>query len=245
MIHKRFLLSGLVLALALTVAAIAAPALGAQTPTAGGTQLPRTITVVGQGSVTAAPERARLSVGVESIATSAQTASKDNTTKMDAVLAALKKAGITDKDMQTNNYSIWTESMPGEGSDAQPKVRYHVTNQVTVVVNDPAKVSDLLDAVIAAGATSIYGVNFEVKDTGALEGKARAAAIQDAQARAADLARLTGVKVGPVVQVSEVIGNALPYREAAQGMGGGGGPQINPGELTFNSQVQVTYELLR
>lgn len=243
MTQKRLVLSGLLLVLALVVVALAAPALGAQTPASGGPELPRTITVVGQGSVTAAPERARLTVGVESIADSAQVASKENTTKMEAVLAALKKAGITDKEMQTSNYSIWAESMPGEGSDAQPKVRYHVTNQVSVVVNDPAAVSDLLDGVIEAGATSIYGVNFEVKDTKALEGKARAEAIKDAQARAADLAKLTGVKVGSVVQVSEVIGNALPYR-AAEGMGGGG-PQINPGELTFNSQVQVTYALMR
>lgn len=241
--RKHLAISGLVIALVLVAVAVAAPGLRAQSPATGGAQLPLTITVVGQGSVTAEPERARLNVGVETIAASAQEASEENTTRMEAVLAALREAGIAEKDIQTSNYSIWTESLPGGRTDAEPNVQYRVTNQVSVVVSDPSKVSDLLDAVIEAGATSIYGVTFEVKDTKALEAKARAEAIADAQARAADLAKLNGVKVGPVAQVSEVIGSALPYRE---GLGaGGGGPQIIPGELTFTSQVQVTYELQR
>lgn len=223
-------------------AAVAVPQLAAQTPTAGGADLPRTITVVGQGKAGAMPDRARVTLGVESVASSAQTAAKDNSKRMDDVLAALKKAGASDKDIKTAYYSIWTETLPGDGQTTT--VRYHVTNQLTVVVNDINKVSAMIDAAINAGATTVNGVEFEAKDTSALEGQARAAAIKDAQARAAELAKLNGVKLGGVVEVTEVIGGASPVM-FKDGLGGGGAPQIIPGELSITTQVQVTYELLR
>jgi uncharacterized protein YggE len=122
-----------------------------------------------------------------------------------------------------------------------------VNNQVNVTVRDVAKLGDVLDKTVAAGANNIYGVNFSVDDTSKLEADARAKAIADAKARAENLAKLTGVTLGDVLSVSEVIGGASPIFEGARasvamGLGGGGAP-IQPGELEVNMNVQVTYAI--
>jgi uncharacterized protein YggE len=242
MSRVRLFLASLTLTLALALTAVAAPRLSAQPPMAEGQALPTTITVVGQGKITAAPDRVRLSLGVESVSETAQAASKDNNKRMETVLAALKQAGVNAKDINTAYYTIWTETLAPSGSSTAPGVRYHVSNQVNVLVNDPSKLSALIDTVIEAGATNISGINYERKDTQTLEAQARAEAIKDAQARAADLARLNGARLGPVAQVSEVIGSAAPMRDVGFG---GGGPSLNVNELNYTSQVQVVYELQR
>jgi uncharacterized protein YggE len=97
---------------------------------------------------------------------------------------------------------------------------------------------------VSAGANTIYGVNFEVSDPSQLEAAAREKAIADAKARAESLAQLSGVSLGEVLTVSEVIGAPGPIVErAAVGMGGGGGTPIQPGETQVNVSVQVTYAI--
>jgi uncharacterized protein YggE len=114
-------------------------------------------------------------------------------------------------------------------------------------VRDVNKLGDVLDKVVAAGANNVYGVSFSVDDTSKLEADARAKAVADAKARADSLARLTGVTLGDVVSVSEVIGGPGPVYEAARmsaaaGLGGGGAP-IQPGELEVNMSIQVTFAI--
>ncbi|MCB0190063.1 MAG: SIMPL domain-containing protein, partial [Caldilineaceae bacterium] len=129
---------------------------------------------------------------------------------------------------------------------AEPQYRYHVTNQVQVTIRDIDQVGDIIDAAIEAGANSTYGVEFRVDDQDAARSEARAAAIDNANAKAAELAGLTNVTVGQVLSVSEIIGNSGFYgaanTSAAFGLGGGGTP-IAAGELQLSVQVQVTYAI--
>ena len=106
------------------------------------------------------------------------------------------------------------------------QVIYHVGNSVSVTVRDLDTVGDVLDAAIAAGANSIYGVNFSVDDPDQVMAEARSLAAEDALARAEELAGLHGVALGEVVSVSEVInGAAVPMFDsvnASMGLGSGG-----------------------
>lgn len=99
-------------------------------------------------------------------------------------------------------------------------------------------------AVIEAGANNIYGVTFTREDIDAARSDARAQAIEDAQAKAQEYADLNDLTLGDVVVVSEVIGNNVPlfdHSYAAQGLDGGAGPSITPGQLEVLVQIEVTY----
>jgi uncharacterized protein YggE len=219
-------------------------------PASSGQAVARTITVVGRGEVKVKPEVATTTVGVEALAPTVDAAMEDAQARMDAVLAALKKLGIAEKDIQTSNFSINFErtqtSVPEstKTESTQPAGFYRVSNMVSITIRDLEQVAAVLDAAVKAGANNVWGITFGLDDTDALEVQAREAAVEDARARAESLAKLTGVTVGDVIAVSEVIGNApgVMY-SAAEGRGGGGGTPVEPGEVSFTTQIQIVYAI--
>lgn len=245
------ILAVVALAAALVLSNGVAPA-QAQTsaPASSGQALARTITVVGRGEVKVKPEVANTTVGVEALAPTVDAAMEDAQARMDAVLAALKELGIADKDIQTSNFSINFErsqaSMPEstKTESTQPAGFYRVSNMVSITIRDLEQVGPVLDAAVKAGANNVWGITFGLDDTDALEVEAREAAVKNARARAESLAELTGVSVGDVVSVSEVIGNVsgIMY-SAAEGRGGGGGTPVEPGEVSFTTQIQIVYAI--
>lgn len=244
MSNKRFvlLLSALLVG-ALALSACASPAQSGTTPTQ------RSITVQGQGKASGAPDVAHINIGVETTGTSAQEALNSNRLQMTALLSKLTEMGIAEKDLQTSNFSIYAErTQPGQlksdgVSTGNEIITYHVSNMVNVTVRDLAKLGDVLDQAVSAGANNVYGVSFEVSDPSTLEAEARSKAIADAKARATDLAKLSDVSVGDVLQVSEVGGVSGPvYAKASMDSLGGGTP-IQPGELEVSLSVQVTYAI--
>jgi uncharacterized protein YggE len=210
----------------------------------------RTITVVGSGEVKAAPDVARVNLGVEVTAPTVSAATDEAEQRMTDVLAALKAAGIADKDIQTSNFSINFEQ---QNPNPTPRVEsatavtdtvegvYHVSNMVQVTLRDMTAVGDVIDAAIKAGANNIWGVSFDLENTGALEEQARKAAVTDARARAESLAELNGVKVGEVIAISEVIGASPAPMFAQAARATGGGVSVEPGEVSFATQIQIVY----
>lgn len=212
--------------------------------------VPGSITVVGVGKVTVVPNVVKIQVGVESISTTVAAATTENDKVMDAVLAALKEEGIAEKDIQTSYYSIHPEyERDRVGSETElPKIiGYRVSNSVTVTVRDAEdmrKVSAVLEAVVEAGANSLGSITFTVDDLQAVEDEARELAVADAKRRAEDLVRLTGVKLGRVIQISEVItGPPTIARQEVAPVSLGGGPSIMPGEQEYGVSIQITYAI--
>lgn len=218
----------------------------AQTPTAQiAATIPGTITVVGEGKVTLEPDIARVSIGVETVTNTVKEASDQNRATVEAVLEALREQGIADEDLQTSGFSIYAERFGPDGPLAEGDVRYRVSNNVSVTIRELANVGTILDAAIEAGANNIYGVEFALDDPGDAEADARAAAIADANEKAAELAELTGTSLGQVVSVSEVIGAgggfyAGNFAQQARAMGG---TPISPGQLDLIMQLQVVYAI--
>jgi uncharacterized protein YggE len=219
----------------------------AQTVAETASTLPRTITVVGEGTVKIKPDIAQANIGVEVIRPTVKAASSGAKESMDAVLKALKEQGVGEKDIQTSGFSVWTERPYGPEGPSD-EVLYHVSNQVAVTIRDLDTVGTVLDAAIEAGANNIYGVTFSLDDPSQVESRAREKAVANAQAKAQELATLNDVEVGDVVSVSEVIGGRGGYyaggvREAAvaAGLGGGGGGPIAPGELELTLQLEIVY----
>ena len=186
------LFAALVIGAALS-AALAGPSrpAGAQSSPPVASDLPRTITVVGEGTVALQPDVAQAQIGVDVAGDTAKQASAEAAKIMEAVLAALKAQGIATKDIQTSNYSIYADR-PADPLTGRPgeQVTYRVNNGVSVTIRDLAKIGAVLDAVIDAGANNIYGVTFSVSDPDKVMAEARRKAVEDARARAEELAAL-------------------------------------------------------
>lgn len=244
-VKSLFARTGLLLSGALLLAACARPAqTGASSPAL---VTARTITVVGKGEATAKPDIVRINVGVEATAPTVAEAMAKANSQMSAVIGALKGTGIPDKDIRTSNFSInferpYAPPAPGSPPAALPPGVFRVSNMVEATLREPAKAGEALDAAVKAGANTVWNVSFGLDDTEAVEAKARAEAVADARARAEDLARLNGLRLGPVVSVSTVIGSGpgpMPMVMAKQAEAG---PPLETGEVSWTSQVQVVFE---
>ena len=234
-----------VLVLAALTAVLVACSPAAASPASAQTAVNSTggITVVGQGEAFGTPDQASVQVGVEIFADTVAEATSQNEATIQQIMDTLTALNIDSKDIQTTNYSLWAEQIYG---DRGPEgiAGYRVTNQVNVTIRDINQVSDVLSAVIDAGANTVYGIQFSVADPAELEAEARADAIADARARAASLAELANVELGDVTVISEIInqpvmplgyGGGMAMSEAAAA------PSVSPGQLNYNVQVQVTF----
>lgn len=208
------------------------------------------ITVVGEGSAPVEPDIAVANIGVQVANTDVKAASSEAQELMNAVLAAIQEQGIAQEDIQTSGFSIFADFGPAgpTGEQAQTPL-YRVSNNVNATIRDLTLVPAVLDAAIGAGANNIFGVNFSIDDPSAAASVARAQAIENAQAKAQDLAELTGLQLGNVVSVSEIIGSNGGFYGSSglaamgqAGYGGGGGP-IAPGQLNVNVQLEVIYSV--
>ena len=225
---------------------------GAQA-TESGARIPRTITVVGHGTVTITPDIATANIGVETSGTNVKEAIDEASETMAAVMKAFTAAGIAQKDIQTSGFNVWAErSTPpvpmAEETRAQEaeQVTYRENNNVRVVIRDLTKVGAVIDAAVEAGANSIYGVSFGIDKPEDLASEAREKAIADAQAKAEELAKLNGVEVGEVVSISEIVGQTPYYgveRVALMAEGLGGAGPFTPGEQEVALQLQVVYAI--
>jgi len=216
------------------------------------TASPQAITVVGEGSAAVEPDIAVANIGVQVANADVRAASDEAEEIMNAVIAAIQEQGVTEEDIQTSGFSIFAEFAPGAPAGEQPQTPlYRVSNNVNVTIRTLDQVATILDAAIGAGANNIFGVNFSVDDPTAAASEARAEAIANAETKAQNLAELTGLQLGNVVSVSEIIGSRGGFYGSASlnavsqaGLGGGGGP-IAPGQLTVAVQLEVIYSATR
>lgn len=243
-------LTGTVLAGTLFVGAMSwggqVPAVHAQEAVSASTAPGRSITVIGEGNVMIQPDVARANFGVEVVRPTVREALDENKVTMEAVLAALTEQGIEEKDIQTTGFSIYAERFGPQGPLPEDQVNYRVSNNVTVVIRDLANVGTVVDATVEAGANNIYGIEFRLDDPSTVESEARESAIADAKAKAEELAELTGVSIGEVVSISEVISNGYFSSNFAQNASmalGGAATPISPGELQLTMQLQVSYAI--
>ena len=223
-------------------AAFAAVALADLPATAD--QPPPSITVTGSGSVSAAPDTGRLSAGVVSEGRGAAEAVRANTEAMQQVLAALDKAGIPKKDVQTRGFSlspVYAERP--KRADAPEIVGYRAENTVEVTVAGVEKVGLVLDRLVAAGANRIGGVSFSIGEPDALLDDARRKAIADARRKAEIYAAAAGAKLGRVLRIEEESGpRPGPWVPMAR-MEAAAAVPVAPGQLELAVTVSVTWSL--
>jgi len=205
-----------------------------------------TVTVSGTGRATLTPDRFTFTVGVQSAAPTVEDAVAENNKRVQNVLTALKRAGATDKDIQTSNFNIWPQQDYGEGK--LPRILgYQVNNSITIRSSKISDAGRLLGVAIAAGVNTSSGLNFEVSDPARGREQGLRAAFDDAKAKATLLAQAAGRTLGRALQISEGAQQNMPppypMRAAAMEARAGGDVPVESGtqELTFT--VTATFEL--
>ena len=217
-------------------------------PARGSAETDATVTVVGRGEVSAEPDQANITVGVQLYHESAQQASAEIRGRMDAVIEALLAIGIAEREIQTMNYSIHFErdyqapQVSRDPSGTPPGV-YRVENMVRIMIGDVTRAAEVVEAAISAGANQMYGIQFSFSDPAALDSRARSIAMSDARTRAEELAAEGGRSLGPVLEISEQISTQPEFAQTRLMADGYGGGPVQPGTSRYSAAVRVTYRL--
>ena len=205
---------------------------------------PRTISMSGHGEVKAVPDQAQISAGVTTNAPTAAAALAANSSRMQSVFATLRKMGVPEKNIQTTNFYISPQYSNGENNAPRRLTGYQVSNDVTVRLEDVAKLGSALDALVAAGANQMNGISFSIQNPAPALEKARADAVADARTRAETYAKAAGVNLGTILSISEGGGEAprpVMYRMAAA-MAAPPTP-VAAGEQSVSADVAMVWEI--
>jgi uncharacterized protein YggE len=207
-----------------------------------------TLNLAAYGETRIAPDMATISLGVMTEAKTAQAAMQANAARMTQVVDTLRRAGIAAKDIQTSGLNlnpqyVYEQNLP-------PRLNgYQASNQVTITVHDLARLGQVVDATVSAGANQVNGINFGLDDPTAAENAAREAAVKALSAKAELYARATGHRISRLVTLSEGAASypvppPMPIM-AMQRMEKAADTSVSPGELKVRVDVTGLYELTR
>jgi uncharacterized protein YggE len=208
------------------------------------------IWVNGEGEVTAIPDIANISLGIEAQAATVTEARTEAATAMEEVIKALTDKGVADKDIRTQYFNISKVTRWDDETRQEVVIGYRVTNTVDVKIREIDEAGSIIDAVALAGGdlTRVNGISFTIDDPTVYQREARDKAMADAKGRAEQLATLAGVTLGKPIYISESYYyprgtsykgiSAVDMEEAAPMT------PISPGEMEITLSVQVVYAIL-
>ena len=206
----------------------------------------RWVEVSGEGSVSAAPDFARVTLGVTSTGKTAGDAMAANAKAANALVSLIKSEGVAPADIQTSEMSISPMfSQPAHGQETAPTITgYSVSNNMAVTVREIPRLGALLDKAVTAGANSVYGVGFGHNDTSALLDKARPLAVADARRKAEIFANAAGARIGRLMVLTEEAGRQPPIAFSRAFAAGAPAPTpIEAGEDKLTVAVTARFEL--
>lgn len=159
------------------------------------------ITVSGSAQVEVVPDRAMLSIGVNTRNADPAAAQQENTDTMKKLIAAIEGAGIQREDMQTSSFRFqrYTDEVSGDG-EATPV--YRVSNNLGITVKDIAKVGEIIALSVKNGGNDIGEINFYVAKPQPYVDQSRKEAFKDAQREAMASAEAAGLKLGSIIDIS-------------------------------------------
>jgi|JI10StandDraft_1071094.scaffolds.fasta_scaffold220785_2 uncharacterized protein YggE len=206
-----------------------------------------TVALSVEGRVAQAPDIVDISGGVVTSAPTAAAALADNATRMTAVVAAVRKAGIADRDIQTSGLSLQPQYKYAN-NEAPVLTGYQATNTISIRVRKIDDAGKLIDTLVAQGANQISGPTFGIDKADAALDSARAQAVATGRTRADLYAKAAGLRVRRLVSISE--GGAVEpgprpmvMMARADKIGAAPPTPVAPGEVELSITVQMVYEL--
>ena len=217
---------------------------GTQTNVVTG-DMPQIIQTYGEAEVKGSPDLARISLAVETRGTSAEQAVEENARLASAVVEALKGFGLSEEEIKTGSYRLysyreWLEGRP----DGEGVLTYQATNEVIVTTSELSEVGELIDLAVRAGANNINFINFELENPQELQVQALKLATDQAAKKAEAIADSAGEKISGLYRIREERTEYMPFtvrQEVAADMGMGAATPIMPDEVTVRAMVTAEF----
>jgi uncharacterized protein YggE len=224
---------------------------------AAGETSPRLITVTGDADVKVAPDEVILVLGVENADRNLSVAKKQNDDRTARILTTLKNFGVESKHIQTDQFRV--EPRYSDSYTRLDVSSYLVSKTIVVTLKDIAKFEDVQSAVLDAGASRFYSIQFRTTELRKYRDQARELAVRAAQEKATAMAKTLGQKIGKPQSIQENYSNWYSWYDRWWGGGGSmsqnvvqnvSGPSASsddsafaPGQITINARVTVSFEL--
>lgn len=204
------------------------------------------VTVAGEAVTRVEPDTAVLSLSVITQSPQAVTAQQENARKSDAVANAVKSIAGANAEIKTSDYTLQPQYDPRDSR--LPKIiGYDARNSVIVTMSDLKGVGAVIDAASRAGANSIDGISFVLKQTSPARGQALADATRQAMNKAGSIAQALGGRVSRVVEENENATVSGEQRYETYGlnadMAKARTTPIASGQLSIRSNVQLIVEI--
>ena len=198
-------------------------------------------------SVTAEPDLVTIGAGVTTEAGTAVEAMRQNAAEMRAVIDRIKALGVPERDIQTSGINLNARYDYDRNTQRQIFRGYQVSNRVSVKLREVEETGEVLDALVAAGATDLSGPSFSLEDDEAAKAAARAAAVRRAQAQAEEYAQLFGYSGVSVLAISESIQGRSPGPQPqmrALAAAADESTPVQPGEVSTGVNVTIKFEMV-
>ena len=198
-------------------------------------------------SVEAEPDLVTVSAGVTTQAQTAVAAMRANAQAMTAVIDRIKSLGVPERDIQTAGISLGAQYDYDQASRRQVFRGYQAANRVSVKLRDIPRTGEVLDALVAAGATDLGGPDWSIDDDTAARAQARRQALETARAQALEYARAAGYADIRLLEISETIAPQppVPYLRAVRAEAADAATPVQPGMVQAGVTVRVVYEMTR
>lgn len=204
----------------------------------------RTITVSGEASDFVKTDMASVELVVVSEGENVQEVNTDNNEKMSDIVAALKKLGIEDKDIQTTGYNL----RPRYNYDKSPATieGYQLTQNLSVKIRDLDKIETVITTGTDNGANRINGLNFSVDNKDEYVSEVRELAVQKAKDKASEIEDVVGIKLGDIIGYREIDNNSPQppvFYETMKASGSSVDMAIESGSQEIVSRIELIYEI--
>jgi uncharacterized protein len=248
----RFRLGAGVLAvIVLAFSLVFSPLTGAQSTPEPGSETVATIAVNGIGTVQVDPDTARLDLGVLSNNESLEVAQTEVSEGLANITQVLTDAGVAAEDITTSSYNVYPVPEYDRDGNYVGVSRYEVSSGVSIIVRDIESVGTILDAAVEAGANNVWGISFYVDDPSDAAAQARTMAVEDARAKADQLATASGSVITRVLSINETSSPMPTPKDYYSGMGGAEMDMaaeampvpVSPGQTDITVTVQVIFEI--
>ena len=206
------------------------------------------IRVSGSACVSLPADHATLQIGVNTRSASVAEAQQENARLIQAVIAAIQQAGIGEKDVNTSQFNVFSSydvSYDAQGRESR-RNDYQVENMLAVTVRDLERVGQVLDAAMAAGANTTYGIQFSSTQENEAYQKALARAYQDAENKARLLSEAAGKELGGLILIDASQGGSsygLRNVYSAKADAEGEETAIISGDVSVSASVVLEFEL--
>jgi hypothetical protein len=225
----------------LLAGAVAATALWAEAQPAHGEARPPFVRATGEATIFARPDRAKLEIGVVTLAANAQSAASQNAAQTESVVAALKHSLGSDAQVRTSNYALTPNFRYGKDGGQPTLSGYTASNTVEIVTDDLNHVGKIIDAGTQAGANNVRGLEFQLKDEAPVRARALAEAARKARASAEAMTAALGLRTVGVLSVEEGTAPQVirPIRAMAMNAANSQTP-IESGDIQVQASVTLT-----